>query len=109
MTNGEWRMVLAEEGKAPEKPAAPGKPGTKPAQKSVEERVREIVVEQLGVKPEAVTLKARLREDLKADDLDMLEMLVSYKEQFDVHIPTDVAEKFVTVGDVVTYLKKVVK
>ena len=96
------------------KPAKPGKPEVKPAKKSVEERVREIVVEQLvsedlGVKKEAVTLKARLREDLKADSLDMVEMVLAWEEAFEISIPDEVAAKFVTVGDVVTYLNKVVK
>ena len=99
--------VRGDEGK-------PQKPEVKPAKKSVEERVREIVVEQLvldelGVKKEAVTLKARLREDLKADSLDMLEMVLEWEKEFEVSIPDEVVEKFVTVGDVVTYLKKVVK
>ena len=99
--------VRGDEGK-------PQKPEVKPAKKSVEERVREIVVEQLvldelGVKKEAVTLKARLREDLKADSLDMVEMVLAWEEEFEVSIPDEVAAKFVTVGDVVTYLKKVVK
>lgn len=106
--------VLAEGGK-PGVPAKPGVPGKPPApKKSVEERVREIVVEQLvseelGVKKEAVTLKARLREDLKADSLDMVEMVLAWEEAFEVSIPDEVAGKFETVGDVVSYLTKVVK
>lgn len=100
--------VRGDEGK-------PQKPEVKPApKKSVEERVRAIVVEQLvsdalGVKKEAVTLQARLREDLKADSLDMVEMVLNWEEEFKVSIPDEVAAKFETVGDVVTYLKKVVK
>lgn len=94
--------VLAE----PEKPKQPAE---KPAAKSVEERVRAIIVEQLGVKPEQVTLKARLREDLTADSLDMVELVLTFEEEFSISIPDAEAAKLSTVGDVVTCVKKHMK
>lgn len=97
--------VLAE----PPVPAGPQKPEVKPKEKSVEERVRAIIVEQLGVKPEQVTLKARLREDLGADSLDAVEMVLAFEEQFSVSIPDADAGKMATVGDVVRFLQKPVK
>jgi acyl carrier protein len=73
--------------------------------KSVEERVKEIIVEQLGVDEEDVTPTAKFIEDLGADSLDTVELVMALEEQFDIQIPDEEAEKIVTVGDAVRYIK----
>ena len=63
---------------------------------SIEERVRKIVVEQLGVKEEEVTLEASFVDDLGADSLDTVELVMELEEEFDINIPDDAAEKIET-------------
>jgi acyl carrier protein len=75
------------------------------AEKPVEEKVRDIVVEQLGVKPEQVTPEAKFIEDLGADSLDIVELVMAFEEEFGNEIPDETAEKLQTVGDVIEYLK----
>ena len=75
------------------------------AEKPVEEKVRDIVVEQLGVKPEQVTPQAKFIEDLGADSLDIVELVMAFEEEFGNEIPDETAEKLQTVGDVIEYLK----
>jgi acyl carrier protein len=75
------------------------------AEKSVEEKVRDIVVEQLGVKPEQVTPEAKFIEDLGADSLDTVELVMAFEEEFGNEIPDETAEKLQTVGDVIEYVK----
>jgi acyl carrier protein len=73
--------------------------------KSVEERVKEIIVEQLGVDEDDVTPTAKFIEDLGADSLDTVELVMALEEQFDIQIPDEDAEKIVTVGDAIQYIK----
>ena len=68
------------------------------------EQVRKIIVEQLGAEPEEVQLSSTFIEDLGADSLDTVELLMAFEEEFNVEIPDSVAEKMRTVGDVVEYL-----
>ncbi|MCD6338152.1 MAG: acyl carrier protein [Verrucomicrobia bacterium] len=74
-------------------------------EKSIEERVRDIVVEQLGVEPEQVTPEARFIEDLGADSLDTVELVMAFEEAFGHQIPDEEAEKLQTVGDVIKYIE----
>jgi acyl carrier protein len=73
--------------------------------KSVEEKVKEIIVEQLGVEEEDVTPTAKFIEDLGADSLDTVELVMALEENFDIQIPDEEAEKIVTVGDAIQYIK----
>ena len=68
------------------------------------EQVRKIVVEQLGAEPEEVHMSSTFIEDLGADSLDTVELLMAFEEEFNVEIPDSVTEKMRTVGDVVEYL-----
>ena len=70
------------------------------------EKVKEIIVEQLGVADTAVTLEASFIDDLGADSLDIVELVMALEEEFDTEIPDADAEKIVTVGDVVDYIKE---
>ena len=69
------------------------------------EKVKEIIVNQLGVADTAVTLEASFIDDLGADSLDIVELIMALEEEFDIEIPDSDAEKVVTVGDVVEYIK----
>jgi acyl carrier protein len=72
---------------------------------SLEQRVTGLIVEQLGVSADEATLKASFIEDLGADSLDIVELVMSFEENFDIEIPDEDAEKVQTIGDVVTYLQ----
>ncbi len=74
-----------------------------------QDRVKEIIVEQLGVSPEQVKPEGRFIDDLGADSLDTVELIMALEEEFNVEIPDDEAEKMVTVGDAMNYLKEHVK
>ena len=74
--------------------------------KPVEERVKEIIVEQLGVEEDDVTPTARFIEDLGADSLDTVELVMALEEHFDIQIPDEEAEKIATVGDAISYIKE---
>ena len=76
------------------------------ADKSVQERVKEIIVEQLGVNPDQVTPEAKFIEDLGADSLDTVELVMAFEEEFGAEIPDEDAEKLQTVGDVVKYIEE---
>ena len=71
---------------------------------SIEERVKNIIVEQLGVDADQVTTDASFVEDLGADSLDTVELVMAFEEEFDLEIPDEDAEKMQTVGDAVSYL-----
>lgn len=73
---------------------------------SVEQRVREIIVEQLGVDPEQVTREASFVEDLGADSLDTVELVMALEEEFDLEIQDEEAEKLTTVGDAIEYIEE---
>ena len=72
----------------------------------IAERVKKIVVEHLGVDAEKVTEKASFIDDLGADSLDTVELVMAFEEEFGVEIPDDAAETILTVGDAVTFLEK---
>ncbi len=73
---------------------------------SLEARVTDLIVEQLGVSKEEVVNKASFVDDLGADSLDIVELVMSIEENFDLEIPDEDAEKLQTIGDAVTYLKE---
>jgi len=74
--------------------------------KPVEERVKEIIVEQLGVEENDVAPAAKFIEDLGADSLDTVELVMAFEEEFDIEIPDEDAEKITTVGDAIHYIKE---
>ena len=73
---------------------------------ALEEKVRDIIVEQLGVNAEQVTPEASFIEDLGADSLDTVELVMAFEEEFGADIPDEDAEKLTTVGKVMEYLKE---
>jgi acyl carrier protein len=72
---------------------------------AVEDKVKEIIVEQLGVDPSEVTLEASFINDLGADSLDTVELVMALEEEFNLEIADEAAEKLDTVGKVVEYIK----
>ena len=70
------------------------------------ERVKKIVVEHLGVEPDKVTDNASFIDDLGADSLDTVELVMAFEEEFACEIPDDAAETILTVGDAVKFLEK---
>ncbi|MCM2271658.1 MAG: acyl carrier protein [candidate division Zixibacteria bacterium] len=72
---------------------------------SVEARVKEIIVEQLGVEAGQVTDNAKFVEDLGADSLDTVELVMALEEEFALEIPDEDAEKITSVGDAINYIK----
>jgi acyl carrier protein len=73
---------------------------------ALEDKVREIIVKQLGVNAEQVTPEASFIEDLGADSLDTVELVMAFEEEFGAEIPDKDAEKLQTVGAVIAYLKE---
>ncbi len=71
----------------------------------LEERVKEIIVEQLGVNADQVTPEASFIDDLGADSLDTVELVMAFEEEFGAEIPDEDAEKLTSVGAVIEYLK----
>ena len=69
------------------------------------EKVKKIIVEQLGVAETSVTMEASFIDDLGADSLDIVELIMALEEEFDMEIPDEDAEKIVSVSDVVDYIK----
>lgn len=69
------------------------------------EKVQEKVAEQLGIDAEEVAMESSFIDDLGADSLDIVELLMALEEEFDIEIPDEEAEKLATVGDVVEYIK----
>ena len=68
------------------------------------EKVRDIVVDQLGVEPDEVTIESTFIDDLGADSLDIVELIMAFEEEFGIEIPDEAAEKIKTVQDVVSYI-----
>jgi acyl carrier protein len=71
---------------------------------NVEDRVKDIIVEELGVEREKLTTEASFMEDLGADSLDTVELVMAFEKEFDIDIPDEEAEKLRTVGDALKYL-----
>ena len=72
----------------------------------IADRVKKIVVEHLGVESDKVTENANFIDDLGADSLDTVELVMAFEEEFDLEIPDEDAEKIATVGDAITYIKE---
>ena len=72
---------------------------------SVKEKVKEIIVDQLGVDDKQVTATASFIDDLGADSLDTVELVMALEEEFDIEIPDDEAEKIAKVQDAIDYIK----
>ncbi|MCS6837814.1 MAG: acyl carrier protein [Bdellovibrionaceae bacterium] len=72
---------------------------------AVNNKVKEIIVDQLGVEADKVRMEASFIDDLGADSLDIVELVMAMEEEFDLEIPDEDAEKMKTVGDVVNYLQ----
>ena len=70
------------------------------------EKVKDIIVEELGVEREKLTDSASFMEDLGADSLDTVELVMAFEKEFDIDIPDEEAEKLRTVGDALNYLKE---
>ena len=71
----------------------------------IEEKVKKIIIEQLEVAPDKVKLEASFSEDLKADSLAVVELVLALEEQFKIEIPDEDTEKIKTVGDAINYIK----
>ncbi len=71
----------------------------------LENRVSEIIIEQLGITRDELVAKASFIDDLGADSLDIVELVMAMEEEFDIEIPDDDAEKIQTIGDAVSYVK----
>ena len=72
---------------------------------TIESKVRDIIVEQLGVNADQVTPEAKFIEDLGADSLDTVELVMAFEEEFGIEVPDEEAEKLLTVGDVIRYIE----
>ena len=72
----------------------------------IEQKVRDIIVEQLGVDPEQVTPEASFVDDLGADSLDTVELVMALEEEFDLEIPDEEAEKITTVAEAIEYIER---
>ena len=70
------------------------------------EKVKEITVDQLGVSEDAVTMEASFIDDLEADSLDIVELIMAFEEEFNIEIPDEIAEKMKAVKDAVEYIEK---
>ena len=69
------------------------------------EKIKKIIVEQLGVEEEEIAMESSFIDDLGADSLDIVELIMALEEEFDLEIPDSEAEKISTVGDIVDYIK----
>ena len=76
------------------------------ADMTIEEKVKQIIVEELGVDEPEVTPNARFIEDLGADSLDTVELVMRFEEEFDIEIPDEDAEKIQSVRDAITYIEQ---
>lgn len=73
------------------------------------DKIKDIIVEQLDVEEDAVTMEASITEDLGADSLDVVDLVMSIEESFDVEIPDEEVENIKTVGDIVKYIENEVE
>lgn len=79
------------------------------ADASIEEKVKNIIVEQLGVSEDQVKPEAKFIEDLGADSLDTVELVMAFEEEFDITVPDEDAEKLTSVGEVNSYIEEASK
>ncbi len=77
------------------------------SEQNIEEKVSEIIVEQLGVNADQIKPEAKLIEDLGADSLDAVELVMAVEEEFEIEVPDEEAEKLAAVGDIIAYVEKV--
>ena len=70
------------------------------------EKVREIIADKLSINEDEITMDSSFLEDLNADSLDIVELIMAFEEEFNIEIPDDVAEKIKTVQDTVDYIEK---
>ena len=70
------------------------------------DKLKEIIVEQLGVEEDAVTLEANIQEDLGADSLDIVDLIQTIEDEYDLSIPDEAVEEIKTVNDIVNYIEK---
>ena len=75
------------------------------ADASIEDKVKNIIVEQLGVSEDQVKSEAKFVEDLGADSLDTVELVMDFEEEFDITVPDEDAEKLTSVGEVISYIQ----
>lgn len=76
------------------------------ADKTIEQKVKDIIVEQLGVNADQVVQEAKFIEDLGADSLDTVELIMALEEEFGIEVPDEEAEKLISVGDVTRYIEE---
>lgn len=76
------------------------------SEQEIYEKLKKIIVEQLGTSEESIAMEATFVDDLSADSLDIVELIMSLEEEFEIEIPDSEAEKIVTVGDVVKYIQE---
>ena len=76
---------------------------------SIDERVKKIIVEELGVSEDQVKPQAKFTDDLGADSLDQVELIMRFEEEFGIEIPEDDTEKILTVGDAINYMSQKVE
>ena len=69
------------------------------------EKIRQIIANELSVDPDSISLETSFADDLDADSLELIELIMVFEEEFDKEIPDEVAEKIITVGDAVNFLK----
>jgi len=74
-------------------------------EKNTDQKIKDIIIEQLSVNAEQVTPEAKFIEDLGADSLDIVELVMAFEEEFGVEVPDSDAEKLLSVGDVVKYIE----
>lgn len=74
---------------------------------SIEQKVKDIVVEQLNVTPDQVKTESKFIDDLGADSLDTVELVMAFEEEFGIEVPDEEAEKLTAVNDVIAYIEKV--
>lgn len=73
---------------------------------TVFERIKRIIIDQIGINEDQVTLEASFIDDLGADSLDTVELVMAFEEEFGIEIPDEDAEKILTIGDAVTYIEE---
>ncbi|MBR3532897.1 MAG: acyl carrier protein [Clostridiales bacterium] len=73
------------------------------------EKLKSMIVEQLGVDEDSITMESSFVDDLNADSLDMVELVMAMEQEFDISVPDEVAEKVGTVGDAVEFIKSAIK